>query len=451
MAMKKQKLIDIPISDFYEELKGCSNYYAQKARLIPSYKLGDEMALTSVFLSSLRVINEFRKMIFSNLNISANGKIHIFTEMTFKQESEKRIDGFICIERGGKIIDSALLEMKNGKSQLEEKQINDYIEIADKFEIPKLITVSNQFVSHPTQCPLNIIKKRKVSLYHLSWSYILTIAHILLIDNDTNIEDQDQVEIMKEVVDYFEHPKSGVIGFTSMKDGWKNTVERIIKGETLKNTDKDVIEAVESWIQEEKDMALILSKQLGVLVGTNTNKYKNDFMLRIEDLAKSLVSNNYLESVFKINGAASNLTVKAKFLRRTVEFSTQLIAPQDKATIKGQIGWIKKQIQRMQTKNPEIYEQLKNDILISIKLKNFSGEERKSFDELDIFALENKSKFIKEYGVILNCDLGRDFSSKNNIIKKMEDILIKYYDCVVLHLEKWHKPAPEIKPINNNE
>jgi hypothetical protein len=36
------------------------------ARLIPLFKPGDEMGLTSVFLASLRLIKEFRKMVLSS-------------------------------------------------------------------------------------------------------------------------------------------------------------------------------------------------------------------------------------------------------------------------------------------------------------------------------------------------------------------------------------------------
>lgn len=115
------------------------------------------MALTSTFLSSLRLIKEFRKTIHSVTSISNNGKIHVFTEFCFVEEGNKRIDGLIIIERSNQILDAAILEMKNGKSTLEEKQILDYIDIADKYSIPKLITVSNQFVSHPTQSPLTAI------------------------------------------------------------------------------------------------------------------------------------------------------------------------------------------------------------------------------------------------------------------------------------------------------
>lgn len=106
-----------------------------------------------------------------------------------------------------------------------------------------------------------IKKSSKVDLYHFSWSYLLTLAHILLFKNNNNIENEDQVEIMREVLLYFEHKVSGVCGFTQMKQGWKTVVNNINTGARLKSSDPAVLKTVESWHQEERDMALILSRK----------------------------------------------------------------------------------------------------------------------------------------------------------------------------------------------
>lgn len=418
--------------------------------MLPIYKIGDEMALTSVFLASLKHIKEFRKLISNCINLAGYGKLHIFTEIDFIEE-KKRIDGLAFVEKKGMIFDAALFEMKNGRDVLLENQITNYIDIADKYGIPKLITVSNQFVTHPTQSPLKINKKKKVSLYHLSWSYILTLAQVLLFDNEINIEDEDQVEMMKEVVDYLEYEKSGIRGFTEMKEGWKNTVEKINKEEKITKTDSDVYEAAESWLQEEKDMALILSRKLGILVNTGNAKYKDDLESRIRDEVDNIVNNKILESTLRVDGAASPITVRGKFLRRNIEFSTTLQAPQDKATIKGQISWIRRnQIERCKKKNAELFSKLEKNMLVELKVKNY-GVERVYASDLDKFADRNKGKSIKDYGLVLICDMGRTFGHKTNSIKIIEELLLDYYEGVVQHLTKWQKPAPELKNREGTE
>ena len=203
----------------------------------------------------------------------------------------------ILIVRGGKIVDAVVIEVKNKSNELNPQQIIDYVKIAQAYKISKVLTISNQFVNFPTQSPINIRTPKSVSLYHLSWSYILTLAHILLIDNDTNIEDEDQVEIMREVVHYFEAPKSGVVGFNRMKQGWVEVSQKINAGASLKIKDNAVDETVSSWIEEERDMALKLSRELGLLVKSGQKKYKNDLTARINYEKRKLVKERYLDSI----------------------------------------------------------------------------------------------------------------------------------------------------------
>ena len=198
------------------------------AKLIPTYKPGDEMALTSIFLSSLRLIKEFKKDFFSEARLLNSGSIYTYTEVMFTQFKDSRFDGLILVVKGKIIKDAAIFEMKNKNNELDQNQIERYIEIAKQLKIPKLITITNQFVSEPTQFLLSLKIPKNIELYHFSWSYILTIANILLFKNEKNIEDPDQVEIMKEAVSYLENSISGVCGFTQMKHGWKDIVGKII-------------------------------------------------------------------------------------------------------------------------------------------------------------------------------------------------------------------------------
>jgi len=240
MSKKPTKIVGLGYSDFIALVNSGQELHLQSAKLIPFYKPGDEMALTSIFLSALRLIKEFRINILKTFNLTRSGKIHIFTEVEFILFDNKRVDGLILIVRGKKVIDAALIEVKNKNIELNEEQIADYLNIAKEYNIPNLLTISNQFVSFPTQSPLSLKVPKQVSLYHLSWSYILTIAHILLADNKNNIEDEDQVEIMKEVVDYFESKKSGVVGFNQMKSGWVDIANKANSGTSLKLSDVSV-------------------------------------------------------------------------------------------------------------------------------------------------------------------------------------------------------------------
>ena len=65
MDKKLTKIAGLKKDDF-DEFVSSGELKLREARLIPFFKPGDEMALTSVILSSIRLINEFRKKIFSD-------------------------------------------------------------------------------------------------------------------------------------------------------------------------------------------------------------------------------------------------------------------------------------------------------------------------------------------------------------------------------------------------
>ncbi|MEE9465270.1 MAG: hypothetical protein V3W14_06855 [Candidatus Neomarinimicrobiota bacterium] len=443
MGTSISSIIGMPISTFLDLVEEKKKITVRRARLIPIYKAGDEMALTSLFLSALRLVKEFRNEVFSTVTMSKSGKMHVFTEPNFAEFEGAQPDGLILIVGGGKIKDAALLEMKNKKIPLSEDQISRYLNVAKQYKIPKVITVSNQFVSIPTQSPINVKVPKNVSLYHLSWSYILTIAHILLVDNENNIADADQVEIMKEVVDYLEHDISGVLGFTEMKAGWKEVVNKINMGSALTKQDPDVLDTVSSWLQEERDMALILSRELGLLVKSGMPKFRYNLPGRINNEIKNLIESRALVSTLQISGAASDISVIAHFERRNIEMNVSLLPPQDKK-LKGQIGWLRRQLELCERKNADGFDSIRKELGIDIELKYQKLPVRYSLDNLEDACDDLKGREIKRFEISQIRDLGRKFESKRGIVQNIEGMLLDYYRLVVQHLKKWEKPAPKM-------
>ncbi|MDP8227339.1 MAG: hypothetical protein P9L89_06855 [Candidatus Celaenobacter polaris] len=451
MNKKPTKLSGLPFTDFNALIEEGQEIHLHPARLIPFYKPGDEMALASILMSALRLIKEFRKNIFQAIGLTTSGKIHIYTEVEFLLFDKKRVDGLIVVVRGKKIVDAALIEVKNKHNELDEKQISDYLTISKEYSIPTLFTISNQFVSFPTQSPISVKIPKSVSLYHLSWSYILTIAYILLIENENNIADEDQVEIMKEVVNYFESPNSGVVGFTQMKPGWTEVVQKINALAPIKMDDNSADETVSSWLEEERDMALMLSRELGLLVLSGHNKYENDLIARINHEKRQLISKKSLESILKIDGAASNIVVRPSFDRRNIEMAVTLIAPQDRKT-RPQITWMKNQIKICEKKNPELFKNLKNDLMIDINIKFISKPIRIPLVELEYAYDKVGTKEIKSFSILLIKDLGKKFEGRKVFVKIIENMLIDYYQGIVQYLKKWEKPAPQIQAkVDNSE
>ena len=271
----------------------------QPARLIPALKTGDEMALTSILLSTLKLVKEFRDELFKTIKLSRGGKPYYYTEVTFPEIDNSRIDGLVLIVIKGVITDAAFFEIKNKNNYLDKVQIEKYLDISKKLKVGKLITVSNEFVSDQTHSPLNIKAPKSVLMFHFSWTYIITQGQLLIFDNEKNIVDEDQVEIMKETLHYLENPISGISGYTQMKPGWKELAENIRAQKPLKVSDEYIKDAVVSWYEEEKDIALMMSRKLGVLVKSslkNNDSLKNDIK-RIVKENKSLVS--YIDKLYE--------------------------------------------------------------------------------------------------------------------------------------------------------
>lgn len=449
MGKKPTKIIGQSFTDFNSLIHSGKEIHLQTARLIPFYKPGDEMALTSIFLSALRLIKEFRKNISQAIGLTSSGYIHIFTEIEFLLFDKKRIDGLIVVVRGKKIVDAVLIEVKNKNNELDEKQISDYAIISKEYGIKKLLTISNQFVSFPTQSPICAKIPKSVSLYHLSWSYILTIAHILLNNKKDNIADKDQVEIMNEVVNYFESQNSGVVGFTQMKSGWTDVVKKISARATLKPTDEIVNDTVSSWLEEERDMALILSRKLGLLVRSGQKKFENNLMARINHEKKQLLSNKSLESILQIDGAASDVIVQPNFGNKNIEMSITIDAPQDRK-VRPQITWLKNQIKFCKKKNPDLFTKLENELMIGINIKFTSKSKRIRLSELEYAYEDLGSKEIKSFSILQVKYLGRKFESRKFFVKIIEEMLPHFYQGVVQHLKNWEKPAPQMSTKDNS-
>ena len=118
---KVGKLIGLKKSDFNDLIKA-KEITLRKPRLIPVYKLGDEMALTSVLLASLRLVKEFKESILSEAKMQKGGTLYVYSEVEFKEFPDSRIDGLILIVKAGTIRDAAIIEVKNGKNTSRDHQ-----------------------------------------------------------------------------------------------------------------------------------------------------------------------------------------------------------------------------------------------------------------------------------------------------------------------------------------
>jgi flagellar motility protein MotE (MotC chaperone) len=434
---KLTKLVGLKKEEFDEYVES-GQIQVQPARLIPTLKTGDEMALTSIFLSVVRLVKEYRASFFKEIKLPLGGKAYYFTEASFPDIDKSRIDGLIIIVVSGKIKDAAFFEMKNKNNSIDAKQVETYLGITRKLGVNKLITVSNEFVADPTHSPVKVKPPKSIALLHFSWTYLLTKGQLLMFNNDNNIEDEDQVEIMHEALAYLESPVSGVSGYTQMKPGWKQLAENIRAQKPLKVSDVYIEDAVASWYEEEKDIALLMSRKLGVLVKSSTktkDSLKNDI--------KRVVKSNYLKGKLNVKNAVSDISIKAEFERRTVTMSVKITPPQDKGTV-AKIGWVNKQMEGCKKKHPALFTQLEDSIWIEADIKFAKENLKVKLNELGELTEQSKGKEIQGFYIVLIKGFGANFASNKKFIELIEKMTLDYYAAIVQQMSSWNRPAPKL-------
>ncbi len=234
------------------------------ARLIPVIAdSSKEQRATSVLLATLTAIPQFAQSVFSSVGekVGTRTVVDTYTEVvlnTHDSSVKERPDGLVRL-RTGKNVWTALVEAKIGSTGLSKEQVERYLRLARDNEIDSLITISNQFATLPDHHPLSVKKvlTRKTSLFHWSWTYILTEA-ILLQENKVLI-DPDQAFILREFIRFFSHDSAGVVGFDQMPADWKVVIDTLRSGGSLKRSKNEVAAIIAAWHQELRDIALGLS------------------------------------------------------------------------------------------------------------------------------------------------------------------------------------------------
>ena len=434
---------------------------AKPSRLIPIGK-DDEMAMTSVFLSALKLVKEFRYLFSDQADLTKKGNLYCYTEVEFpflyktpelRNEEKSRLDGLALVVGSGKIKDACIFEMKYGSAKIEKEQIEKYIKLAKILGIQKIISVSNQFVTKPTDYPVPInTKKWNGQLCHFSWSYVVFLAQILLKKNGTDIEDIDQQNIMDEVVRYLQNC-GGIKHFDSMKtnEKWHTLVNDLASIYVKPEYKKDREYIVESWIQEEKDLALKLSYLLSGKKFTPIKiktKYKN-ITERIEKESEQLKEKRTLFSVYDIPDAVSPMSIKVDFRARSFFVTMSVDVPNDK-TAKGKIGFIKKYVKKAQEVNEEGFKGIQDYIECIITPKSKKDEAwKKTIKELMSESLELPKIDFNNIGFTMHVVLDKEMLSPSKFIEAIEKWVQDYYSILMQYFEKWtpQTPKADTKPV----
>jgi hypothetical protein len=469
MAKRGKSLFDLTIDEFDSMIRGRGEkdeverqYYGKRARLIPSYKKLDELSLASVFLAALPLIVEFRDIVFAEIKMNKSGYLKCYTEVSFPKtknalagvEKKKllRVDGLLLQVVGKKIRDAAIFEFKMGSQKIESGQVNAYLQLAKELGIQRLVTISNQFVPSPTDYPIEVQEVKGVDLYHFSWRHIIALGSILLTDNEYNIEDPDQVKIMEEVMAFLRDPNVQAETFDTMGKGWVELTEGIVADRDFTKKNYPCInEAIRDWIEEEQDLALKMSDELGVRIECRS-KGKQTIEQRIALEKNRIVQDQSLGSEFRFPNTVSPLWVTLNLGTRRlfcdVEVQVPPIAKSDihkRSMIGKQLGFVIRQLDRTcRMRNESAFASIEPSLYLLVKVKGRKANPCKLFKEYEELLEESLNSEIVSVTVSYQIQMGGDVTKRRVFIANYEEHVRTFYAVIVQHLKNFVDSPPRM-------
>lgn len=413
--------------------------HGEIARLFPPLSESNrERRIVSIFLAMLPRVPALGTALLSTagFKVGKRTKMSAFTEVVHVDGPDKRVDGLI-VARTGSAEWRALLEAKIEKSVHSADQINGYLDLA-KNDVDAFITISNEFVAradHPVvEVKANLLKK--VQMCHWSWTFIATQCEIILYQTD-NL-DEEQAFLLHEFLRLLDHPKSGVERFKHMPQSWKDLVEQIALKKSLRKTDPVVTETAEAWIQEIRDLSLMMTRHVGQEVTSNFSRAATSKDL-VDRVSRDVVGNNpHLRTSLTVPGAASKIAVDVDLARKSISVSMQLKAPTDKKSTKARVNWLVRMVDGSDDR-AHVTAYWPASARTTMAPLAALREDPAHPD----LAVDGKSptKFDLEF----HEGTRRRFAGSRTFIEDLERIVREFYDFAGQHLRAFQPPPP--KPV----
>lgn len=397
----------------------------------------------SIFLACLENVSGFGRSLMSSLDlrIGVRGKIETYTEVVLQKEipgAKHRPDGLIVVHTG-KSVWTALVEAKVGGTDLTSEQIEAYLGLAKLNGIDAVITLSNQFTSLPTHHPLSVssILTRKVDLFHWSWGYIITQAHLLREGDE--IHDKEQLLLLSELQRFLLHPSSGVKEFDSMPAAWGDLCGKVAAGARPEAKGADVHEVVGAWHQALERVTSVLSRQLSDQVWVHmTRAESGDPAVRIKAGVDSLAQEACLTNHLAIPDTAAPIRICADLAKRSIILSMPLKAPSDRQSTKARVSWLLRQLAQSNTR----------DIHVKLLWPGRAAATQLPLAKLretpELAGLGRENMSVVAFEIILVKDLGAKFAQRKIVVNELIKAATEFYDSVGGYLVAWQAKPQKI-------
>ena len=422
----------------------------ESARLFPVLSTtSKEGRATSILLSCLSKVDEFAAVQLKTLGLRAGKRTNVqsYTEVVFLDSSQKnkRPDGLIEVSTGSKNKKYFLVEAKIGSAELNASQIESYVRICKEKKLDGVITISNQYSSSPDIHPLEDVRKLKIKVpvYHWSWMSLLTTIDLMV--SNQEIADNDQLLLMNELRRFLSHESTGVRGFERMPSEWSDVNKTLSNQGKLSPRSEETNKVIDAWMQEAKDLCLILSRLTNTSVKEKLSAahLKNPETRKKSEI-KTLIEDEVLQANFEIPDAASTLEVTADINKRSIYVGMGINAPLHRKSSTARLNWL-----LLQLKGCEL-----EDIYIRSNWPGSSAPTSYLVTELmsdpNLITKDKEHLTVSSFFVFGSYRLGGRFTQRSNFISDLEDKVPLFYRQVGQSLSQWKKPAPKIKETSED-
>ena len=295
----------------------------------------------------VRAVSEFGKAIVRRAG-GPGGHLSCFTEVPFQlaidglPPEDLRPDGMIQAVWGKKRWRS-LVEVKVGKTSLDQEQIEKYHRLARQEGIDALITVSNQSAIAGGLPPVKLHKGKlgRVPVTHFSWERLLRQAQML--SRAKAVSDSDQKWMLDEWIRYVGDTNSQIVEAPDLGSGWTEVLKAARTG-GLDTRAKELEDVTHHWIAYLRKAALRLSARLGVEVRLLlSKKEKKEPGVHLNHLIAEARADGVLSGNLRIPDAASDLRVEVFLHSRSVRYGVELRAPTE-GWQKTRVNWLVRQL-----------------------------------------------------------------------------------------------------------
>ncbi|MFC5500926.1 hypothetical protein ACFPJ4_01590 [Lysinimonas soli] len=410
------------------------------ARLIPTSGISgadeQERRGTSALLAVMNSVREYGRAITTPFGAPA-GAMETFIEVPFDLNGKRVFpDGLIRVKWGKKVW-TALVEVKTGTNELQREQLENYLDVAREHKFDALLTISNEIAPAPGMHPTDVDRRKlkTVSLHHLSWAEVLSIA--VMQREFHGVADPDQAWILGELIRYLEHPKSGALEFTDMGASWVPVRDAVASG-TLRKTDKEVPQVARRF----DALIRYASLKLGLRLGAEVTQILSRAELanpsaRAATLTQMLVTEGLLRGEIRIPNTVSPLILTADLRAGQVTGSFRLDAPGEGKSLT-RINWMLRQLKE----SPG-----------SLRVEAFAARQRGGNAELLRTVRENPSVLIgdpsrelKSFTIAYLGKLGTNRAAgRGGFIDSVMDAVLASYEDIGQRLKDWSAAPPRLR------